>query len=160
MNSQPRPAFPDQQQSMPGSSQAMNPQPDCGEDSYQGTARLRDKKAIITGADSGIGQAVALAFEREGADVLARYYSEHDDARETQRLVEAAGRQCVLWACDIKDPGPVARSLKRPSRVRADQVGQQRGAPVLVRHNVRAAIAWLRRKCPTVRYEVRATCGP
>lgn len=104
MSSQPKPPFPAQQQPMPGSSKAMDPQPDYGEDSYRGSGRLEDKKAIITGADSGIGRAVALAYAREGADVLVSYYNEHEDARETQRLVEAAGRQCVLLAGDIKDP--------------------------------------------------------
>jgi NAD(P)-dependent dehydrogenase (short-subunit alcohol dehydrogenase family) len=103
MSSQPKPPFPEQQQPMPGSSKAMDPQPDYGEESYRGSARLKDKKTIITGADSGIGRAVALAFAREGADVLVSYYDEHDDARETQRLVEAAGRKCVLVAGDIKD---------------------------------------------------------
>lgn len=93
MNSQPTPPFADQQQPAPGSSKAMNPQPDYGEDSYEGSGRLEGKKAIITGADSGIGRAVALAFAREGADVLVSYCNEHEDARETQRLVEAAGRR-------------------------------------------------------------------
>jgi hypothetical protein len=92
----PRPPFPEQQQSMPGDSLAMNPRPDYGETSYNGSGRLAGKKTIITGADSGIGRAVALAFAREGADVLVSYYNEHEDAKETQRLVENAGRQCVL----------------------------------------------------------------
>jgi hypothetical protein len=96
--------MPQQQQSMPGSSAAMHPQPDYGEDSYRGSGRLLGKKAIITGADSGIGRAVALAFAREGADVLVSYYNEHDDADATRRLVEAAGRRCLLLPGDIKDP--------------------------------------------------------
>lgn len=104
MNTQPKPPFPEQQQAMPGRSEAMDPQPDYGEFTYKGSGRLKDKKTIITGADSGIGRAVALAFAREGADVLVSYYNEHEDARETQRLVEAAGRQCVLMAGDIQDP--------------------------------------------------------
>lgn len=79
----------------------MQPQPDYGEASYRGSGRLEGKKALITGADSGIGRAVALAFAREGADVVVSYLSEHEDARETQRLVESAGRQCVLVAGDI-----------------------------------------------------------
>ncbi len=69
-NSFPKPPFPDQKQAMPGSSAAMDPQPDYGENSYRGSGRLEGKKAVITGADSGIGRAVALAFAREGADVL------------------------------------------------------------------------------------------
>ena len=100
----PRPPFAEQQQSMPGSSAAMDPQPDYGETSYKGSGRLAGKKAIITGADSGIGRAVALAFAREGADVLVSYYNEHEDAKETQRLIENAGRKCVLMPGDMKDP--------------------------------------------------------
>lgn len=89
---------------MPGRSAEMQPEPDYGEDSYKGCGRLAGKKAIITGADSGIGRAVALAFAREGADVLVGYYDEHDDARETERLVVGAGRKCVLMPGDVKDP--------------------------------------------------------
>jgi hypothetical protein len=100
----PQPPFPEQQQSMPGSSTAMEPQPDYGETSYKGSGRLAGKKTIITGGDSGIGRAVALAFAREGADVLVSYYNEREDAKETQRLIEAAGRKCVLMPGDIKDP--------------------------------------------------------
>jgi len=81
----------------------MGPPPDYGEESYRGAARLADKKAVITGADSGIGRAVALAFAREGADILVSYYNEHEDARETQRLVESAGRRCLMVSGDIKD---------------------------------------------------------
>ena len=87
----PKPPFPEQQQPMPGKSDPMDPPPDYGEESYRGSGRLADKKAVITGADSGIGRAVALAFAREGADILVSYYNEHDDARETQRLVKAPG---------------------------------------------------------------------
>jgi NAD(P)-dependent dehydrogenase (short-subunit alcohol dehydrogenase family) len=79
----------------------MQPQPDYGEDSYVGSNRLKDKVALITGADSGIGRAVALAFAREGADVVVSYLNEHEDARETQRLVEDAGRRCLLVPGDI-----------------------------------------------------------
>lgn len=82
----------------------MEPTPDYGEETYEGSGRLLDKKAIITGADSGIGRAVALAFAREGADVLVSYLDEHEDAQETKRLVEAAGRQCILVPGDISDP--------------------------------------------------------
>jgi len=102
MSDEPTPPMPDQQQPMPGSSAAMDPQPDYGEDSYVGSERLAGKKAIITGGDSGIGRAVALAFAREGADVLISYLSEDEDARETQRLVEAAGRTAVLVPGDIQ----------------------------------------------------------
>ncbi len=89
---------------MPGRDADMDPRPDYGETRYKGSGRLADRKAIITGGDSGIGKAVALAFAREGADVLVAYYDEHDDARETAKLIESAGRQAVLVPGDIKDP--------------------------------------------------------
>jgi len=101
----PKPPFPPQQQPVPGETALMNPRPDHGEDSYRGCGRLRDKKVLLTGGDSGIGRAVALAFAREGADLVISYLNEDDDARETQRLVEEAGRQCVLAPGDIADSG-------------------------------------------------------
>jgi NAD(P)-dependent dehydrogenase (short-subunit alcohol dehydrogenase family) len=79
----------------------MVPQPDHGEDTYVGSDRLKDMRAVITGGDSGIGRAVAIAYAREGADVLIAYLAEDEDARETQRLVEEAGRKAVLVAGDI-----------------------------------------------------------
>jgi hypothetical protein len=79
----------------------MDPYPDCGEKSYKGSGRLANKIALITGADSGIGRAVAIAFAREGADVAIAYLDEHEDARETARWVEEAGRQCLLLPGDI-----------------------------------------------------------
>ena len=100
----PKPPFPRQQQAMPGFTAKMEPVPDHGETSYKGAGRLVGKKAIITGADSGIGRAVALAFAREGADVLISYLSEDDDATQTKRLVEEAGRKAVLAAGDIQHP--------------------------------------------------------
>jgi NAD(P)-dependent dehydrogenase (short-subunit alcohol dehydrogenase family) len=100
----PKPPFPDQQQPMPGGSSQLNPPADYGEASYRGSGRLSGKKAIITGADSGIGRAVALAYAREGVDVLVSYYNEDDDAGETRRLVESSGRRCVLVPGDIKEP--------------------------------------------------------
>jgi len=99
-----RPPFPKQQQPMPGRSAAMDPPPDYGESSYKGSGRMTGKKTVITGGDSGIGRAVALAYAREGADVLVSYYNEEDDARETRRLVESAGRRCILMPGDVKDP--------------------------------------------------------
>jgi len=97
----PKPPFPPQQQPVPGSSKRMDPEPDYGEASYKGSGRLQGKMAVITGGDSGIGRAVALAYAREGADVLVGYLNEHEDARETKRLVESAGRRCVLFPGNI-----------------------------------------------------------
>ncbi|MDB5798350.1 MAG: short-chain dehydrogenase/reductase [Paucimonas sp.] len=98
-----KPPFPPQQQSLPGSDAAMRPQADHGEETYRGSGRLAGKRAIITGADSGIGRAVAIAFAREGADVLVSYLSEENDAQQTRRLVEDAGRKAVLVPGDIGD---------------------------------------------------------
>jgi NAD(P)-dependent dehydrogenase (short-subunit alcohol dehydrogenase family) len=81
----------------------MSPKPDHGEESYRGSGRLTGKRAVITGGDSGIGRAVAIAFAREGADVLIAYKDEHEDARDTARYVEEAGRKCVLVAGDLAD---------------------------------------------------------
>ena len=97
-------AFPEQQQPMPGTTAAMDPRPDHGEHRYVGHGRLSGKKTIVTGGDSGIGRAVALAFAREGADVLIAYLNEDGDARETARLVEEAGQQAVLVPGDLSDP--------------------------------------------------------
>lgn len=96
-----RPPFPEQRQAMPGKTDDMRPKPDHGEESYRGSGRLTGKATIITGADSGIGRAVALAFAREGADVLISYLDEHDDAKETEALVTAAGRRAILLPGDI-----------------------------------------------------------
>lgn len=104
MTDRPTPPQPEQQQPMPGKTEAMNPRPDHGEHSYTGHGRLLDKRALITGADSGIGRAVALAYAREGADVAISYLDEHDDAEETKRLVEDAGRRALLLPGDISDP--------------------------------------------------------
>jgi len=96
--------MPVQQQTSPGKEAAMHPKPDHGEQSYKGSGKLTGKAAVITGADSGIGRAVALAFAREGADVLISYLNEDEDARETARLVQEAGRKAVLMPGDIADP--------------------------------------------------------
>jgi NAD(P)-dependent dehydrogenase (short-subunit alcohol dehydrogenase family) len=97
-------SFAAQQQPAPGVQSKMNPVPDCGESSYRGSGKLTGKKAIITGGDSGIGRAVAIAFAREGADVLISYLNEDDDARDVARYVEEAGRTCVLVPGDLSDP--------------------------------------------------------
>ncbi|WP_405456604.1 glucose 1-dehydrogenase [Streptomyces sp. NBC_00101] len=100
----PRPDFPEQEQAHPGWTGPMDPPPDHGEDSYRGHGLLADRKAVVTGGDSGIGRAVALAFAREGADVLFTHMeSEEEDAAETVRLVEDAGRRAVAVACDIRE---------------------------------------------------------
>jgi NAD(P)-dependent dehydrogenase (short-subunit alcohol dehydrogenase family) len=96
--------IPEQQQPAPGTTAPMEPAPDHGEESYVGHGRLAGKAAVITGGDSGIGRAVAIAFAREGADVLISYLDEHEDAHETQRWVEQAGRRAVLAAGDLADP--------------------------------------------------------
>ena len=102
--SEPRPeSQPAQQQTPPGVLGEMTPKPDHGEESYQGSGRLAGKVAVITGGDSGIGRAVAIAFAREGADVLISYLSEHEDAKDTAKYVEDAGRKCVLVAGDLAD---------------------------------------------------------
>jgi NAD(P)-dependent dehydrogenase (short-subunit alcohol dehydrogenase family) len=105
-NDAPQPPQPKQQQDMPGSTAKMDPPPDHGEESYKGSGRLQGRAAIITGADSGIGRAVAIAYAREGADVLISYYDEHDehdDAQETARWVKEAGRRALVVPGDIKD---------------------------------------------------------
>jgi NAD(P)-dependent dehydrogenase (short-subunit alcohol dehydrogenase family) len=102
--SEPRPeSQPAQQQEPPGVLGEMTPKPDHGEESYRGSGRLTGKAAVITGGDSGIGRAVAIAFAREGADVLISYLNEHEDAKDTARYVEEAGRRCVLVAGDLSD---------------------------------------------------------
>jgi len=112
----PTPPFPKQEQQPPGSEAAMQPRPDHGEASYKGYARLKDKVAVITGADSGIGRAVALAFAREGADIVVSYWNEHEDARETARVVEQAGRRAVLVAGDLAEEAQCARVIDTAAR--------------------------------------------
>uniref|UniRef100_UPI00403FA665 glucose 1-dehydrogenase n=1 Tax=Massilia sp. METH4 TaxID=3123041 RepID=UPI00403FA665 len=112
---------PPQQQTPPGSEAAMRPAADHGETSYRGNGKLQDKATVITGADSGIGRAVAIAFAREGADVLISYLNEDDDARETAKWVEEAGRKAVLVRGDISDPAHcraiIARAVEEFGRV-------------------------------------------
>src|SRR4051795_7003657 len=97
----PQPPMPKQQQEPPGTERQLDPPPDHGEQSYRGSGKLEGKAAIITGGDSGIGRAVAIAFAREGADVLISYLDEDDDAEETAKWVRDAGRKAVLVPGDV-----------------------------------------------------------
>lgn len=96
--------IPAQQQTPPGTTAKMDPKPDHGEESYRGSGRLQDKAVVLTGGDSGIGRAVAIAYAREGADLLISYLDEHEDAEETKRWVEEAGRRCVLVPGNVAEP--------------------------------------------------------
>lgn len=102
MTNYPTPPFDTPRQDMPGTTEAMSPLPDHGEVSYRGSGRLAGKKAVITGGDSGIGRAVAIAFAREGADVLISYLDEDMDAEETKSWIEKAGRKAILVPGDIQ----------------------------------------------------------
>lgn len=125
MTDYPKPPYPAQRQPMPGSTGAMNPRPDHGEESYRGSGRLAGKKAIITGGDSGIGRAVAIAYAREGADLVIAYLDENEDAAEVKALVEREGRKAVLIAGDVSDPGHCRRIVRRA-------VGELGGLDILV----------------------------
>ncbi len=107
------PPLPRQQQEPPGFTEELDPKPDHGEYSYRGCGKLEDRAALITGGDSGIGRAVAIAFAREGADVLISYLCEHEDAKETARWVEEAGRKALLVAGDVKDPAHCRQLVDR-----------------------------------------------
>ncbi|MCA6125216.1 SDR family oxidoreductase [Bradyrhizobium sp. WSM 1704] len=121
----PKPPYPVQKQSMPGSTREMNPRPDHGEESYRGAGRLAGKRAIITGGDSGIGRAVAIAYAREGADLVLAYLSEDEDASEVKALVEREGRKAVLIPGDIRDPEHCRKIVRRA----VDELG---GVDILV----------------------------
>lgn len=99
----PKPPYPEQDQEVPGTEKEMEPKVDHGEETYRGTGKLEGRNAIITGGDSGIGRAVAIAFAREGANVLISYLEEHKDAEETAQYVKKAGRKAVLLAGDVSD---------------------------------------------------------
>ena len=112
---------PAQQQDEPGRQSRMSPVPDCGEHSYEGHGRLKGKAAMITGGDSGIGRAVAIAYAREGADVVISYLEEDDDAEDTARYVRAAGQQAVLVRGDISSADHcrlvIARAVEAFARI-------------------------------------------
>jgi NAD(P)-dependent dehydrogenase (short-subunit alcohol dehydrogenase family) len=107
-----KPPFPAQQQQTPGSEERLRPRADHGEQTYVGHGRLTDRVAIVTGGDSGIGRAVALAFAREGAHVVVSYLDEHEDAEQTRRRVEDAGRSALLLAGDLGDEAQCARVVR------------------------------------------------
>ena len=109
----PKPPFPAQKQSMPGSTGAMQPRPDHGELSYKGSGKLKGMKAVITGADSGIGRAVAIAYAREGADILIAFLNETEEANEVKKLVEKEGRKVVLAPGDLQDAKHCREVIKK-----------------------------------------------
>jgi len=108
-----KPEFSEQPQEPAGIEEQMDPKPDYGEDSYQGSGKLQGKVALITGGDSGIGRAVALAFAREGADVLISYLDEEPDAQKTVKIVEKEGRKCIAVAGDIGDESHCQQLVQR-----------------------------------------------
>lgn len=104
---------PQEQDRQPGKQADMHPQPRSGEHRYLAAGKLKGKVAIVTGGDSGIGRAVAVAFAKEGANLVLCYYDEHEDAQETRRLVQAEGRQCELLSGDIGDETHCSEIVKR-----------------------------------------------
>ena len=134
----PKPPFPEQTQAWPGLARDMKPRPDHGEESYQGSNRLAGRKALITGGDSGIGRAAAIAYAREGADVAINYFpSEGPDAQEVIELIRKAGRNAVALPGDLRDETFCKRLV-------ADAVEQLGGLDILVcnagRQQARASI--------------------
>jgi NAD(P)-dependent dehydrogenase (short-subunit alcohol dehydrogenase family) len=122
----PQPDFPEQDQSHPGWTGPMDPPPDHGEESYRGSGRLEGRKAVVTGGDSGIGRAVAIAFAREGADVAINYFpTEEPDAKDVVELIKAAGRKAIALPADI-------RTQEACEKVVADAVGGLGGLDILV----------------------------
>ncbi len=100
-NAGPQAPFNEQPQAHPGIEERMQEAPDYGEDSYKGLGRLKDRVALVTGGDSGIGRAVCLAFAREGADLAFGYLNEYEDAEKTRRILEEEGRQVLAMAGDL-----------------------------------------------------------
>jgi NAD(P)-dependent dehydrogenase (short-subunit alcohol dehydrogenase family) len=116
----PKPPFPLQRQELPGRDSRLEPQPDHGEESYVGHGLLAGLATVVTGADSGIGKAVALAFAREGADVVISYLEADDDARQTIDLVEAEGRRAIVIRGDLRDE----RHCRRIVEQTRDELGR------------------------------------
>lgn len=112
-NQGPKPDYPQEKIAPPGQETEMNPKADHGESSYVGSGKLKDRVALITGADSGIGRAVAIAFAREGADVAISYLNEDADAQETARLVTEAGRKSILLPGDISEESHCQQLVER-----------------------------------------------
>lgn len=116
-----KPDFPKQEQEWPGSESDMIPAPDYGEKTYKGLGRLEGKIAVITGADSGIGRAVALCFAREGADIVVAYYNEDQDAKQTEKVVHESGKECLLVKGDLSKESECKRlideSVKKYGRI-------------------------------------------
>jgi NAD(P)-dependent dehydrogenase (short-subunit alcohol dehydrogenase family) len=128
----PKPPFPAQKQPMPGSTDAMQPRPDHGETSYKGSGKLTGMRAVITGGDSGIGRAVAIAFAREGADVLIAFLNETEEATEVKKLIEKEGRKAMLVPGDLQDAKHCLEVIKKA----VDGLG---GIDILVNNAARQA---------------------
>jgi NAD(P)-dependent dehydrogenase (short-subunit alcohol dehydrogenase family) len=130
-NKYPKPPFKEQQQPWPGLAKEMDPKPDHGEKSYKGSGRLQGRKALITGGDSGMGRAAAIAFAREGADVAINYFpSEEPDAQEVIALIKAEGRKAVAIPGDLRDEAFCNKLV-------ADAVQQLDGLDILVSNAAR-----------------------
>ena len=126
----PAPPFEKQKQPWPGLAKRMNPPPDHGETSYKGAGRLTGRKALVTGGDSGMGRAAAIAFAREGADVAINYFpNEEEDARDVIAVIEQAGRKASAWRSAGRSILPKAGPRRARRARRARPARHQRRAP-------------------------------